>query len=320
LISIVIPVYTEEENVIPLFTEITEVMSKQKQDYEVIFIDDGSRDKTLNNLKSILTNNDTRETLRIIEFQRNYGQTPALLAGFAQAKGDYIITMDGDLQNDPNDIPTLIEALTDDFDVICGWRKNRKDNLLKKIPSKINNKINRRLNNLQIHDSGCTLRIYRREVVEDLQLFAEGHRYIPAILSYQGYRIGEIVTNHRPRILGKTKYGMKRLFRGFIDLMTLNALNKWGKKPMHLFCRWSLLFFITSLLSFCWVILERVAFFRFWSYYTIPVIIKSNPIFFISFTLFIGGIFILLIGFITEILLRNNFDNKKSYKIKKEWS
>ncbi|MBN1330290.1 MAG: glycosyltransferase family 2 protein [Candidatus Heimdallarchaeota archaeon] len=320
MISIVIPAYNEEENVIPLFKEIITVMTKEKQVFEVIFIDDGSRDNTLENLKTILSNNETKNILRILELQRNYGQTAALLAGFTHAKGELIITMDGDRQNDPNDIPKLIEALTNNYDVICGWRKNRKDNLLKKIPSRINNRLNRRMNNLKIHDSGCTLRIYRRKAIEDLQLFTEGHRYIPAILSYQGFRIGEIITNHRPRLEGKTKYGMGRLFRGFIDLMTLNALNKWGKKPMHLFSRWSLLFFLVSILSFCWVIFERFAFFRFWSYYTYPVSIKTNSIFFISFALFIGGIFILLLGLIAEILLRNNYDAKNSYKIKNEWN
>ncbi|MHA1210888.1 MAG: glycosyltransferase family 2 protein [Candidatus Heimdallarchaeota archaeon] len=320
MISIVIPVFNEEENVIPLFTSIVDVMSESDREYELIFVDDGSRDNTLNYLKSLLESGDGQGILRIIELRRNFGQTPAMLAGLAQAKGQFVVTMDGDQQNDPNDIPKLIEALTDEFDVICGWRKNRKDNMLKKLPSKINNRINRRLNNLEIHDSGCTLRIYRREAIEDLQLFAEGHRYIPAILAQQGFLIGEIVTNHRPRTLSKTKYGFKRLFRGFIDLKTLNILNKWGNKPIHFFSLWASVFFLASFLSSIWVLLERVAFHRFWSYYPLPVNINSNPLFFISFGVAIIGLLLLFMGFITELLLRKSYDSHKSYKILKEWS
>lgn len=319
LISIVIPVFNEADNVVPLFNSIRDVMTDIKRDFEVIFVDDGSSDKTLPNLKSILDNGVEKDTLRVIELQRNYGQTPALLAGLANIKGDLVVTMDGDLQNDPQDIPKMLEALTDEYDVISGWRKNRKDNAFKKLPSKFNNLLNRKLNNIFIHDSGCTLRVYRREAIENIQLYAEGHRYIPAILAQQGFRLGEVVTNHRPRTQGKTKYGFKRLFRGFIDLFTLNAINKWGKKPIHLFSRWSSLFMITSLLTFCWIILERVAF-KFWSIYSDAVSIKSNPLFIISLILFLFGILLLFIGYTAELLLRNNFDSHNSYKIKKEWN
>lgn len=320
LISIVIPVFNEEDNVVPLFNSIRDVMTNIKRDFEVIFVDDGSTDKTLPNLRSILDNGIEKDTLRVIELQRNYGQTPALLAGLANINGDLVVTMDGDLQNDPQDIPAMLEALTDEFDVICGWRKNRKDNAFKKLPSKFNNFLNRKLNNVFIHDSGCTLRVYRREAIEHIQLFAEGHRYIPAILAQQGFRLGEVVTNHRPRTNGKTKYGFKRLFRGFIDLFTLNAINKWGIKPIHLFSRWTILFMIASTLTFCWTILERVAFFRFWSIYSEAVSIKSNPLFILSFSLFLFGILLLFLGYITELLLRSKFNSNDSYKIKKEWN
>ncbi len=313
--------FNEEDNVVPLFYSIRDVMTNIERDFEVIFVDDGSTDKTLPNLKGILDNGVEKDTLRIIELQRNYGQTPALLAGLANIKGNFVVTMDGDLQNDPQDIPELLDALTDEYDVICGWRKNRQDNSLKKIPSKFNNFLNRRLNNVNIHDSGCTLRIYRREAIERLQLYAEGHRYIPAILAKQGFRLGEVKTNHRPRMNGETKYGFNRLFRGFIDLLTLNAINKWSKKPIHLFSRWSGSFIIISLLLFCWSILERVAFPRFWSsIYPEALSIRSNPIFILSFVSLLFGILLLFSGFVAELLLRNNFDSHNSYKIKKEWN
>jgi glycosyltransferase involved in cell wall biosynthesis len=314
-------VFNEEDNVVPLFHSIRDIMTNIERDFEVIFVDDGSTDETLPNLKTILDNGVEKDTLRIIELQRNFGQTPALLAGLANIKGELVVTMDGDLQNDPQDIPEMLEALTDEYDVICGWRKNRKDNALKKIPSKFNNYLNKRMNNVQIHDSGCTLRVYRREAIEGIQLYAEGHRYIPAILAKQGFRLGEVETNHRPRTNGVTKYGFKRLFRGFIDLFTLNAINKWSKKPIHFFSRWSGFFILASFLTFFWTILERVAFHRIWSsVYPELVSIKSNPLLLISLITILFGILLLFVGFVAELLLRNNFDSHNSYKIKKEWS
>jgi hypothetical protein len=228
--------------------------------------------------------------------------------------------MDGDLQNDPSDIPVLYEALTEEYDVICGWRKNRKDNIFKKLPSKFNNFLNRRLNNLHIHDSGCTLRIYRRAAIENLDLYAEGHRYIPAVLAKKGFKIGEIETHHRPRTMGKTKYGFKRLFRGFIDLLTLNALNKWGSKPSHLFSLWSGIFVVISSLLGIWTLLERVAFHHFWKLYPEFLPIRTNPLLLIGIGVFLFGILLLFMGFITELLSRKLTDTSKSYIIRKEWS
>jgi len=316
---VVIPVYNEEENIKPLYNSLVEVLEPIKQKYELIFVNDGSTDNTLGILLEVLKK-EKNKALRIIDLQGNHGQTLALLAGLNNVNGDFVITMDGDLQNDPKDIPALINALTDDFDIICGWRKNRKDNAFKKIPSKFNNFLNRRLNNLHIHDSGCTLRIYRRAAIENLDLYAEGHRYIPAVLAKKGFKIGEIETHHRPRTMGKTKYGFKRLFRGFIDLLTLNALNKWGSKPSHLFSLWSCIFFSFGFLTSIWVLLERVAFHHFWSLYTEFILIRTNPLLIISLCLFLFCILLLFLGFITELLNRKLTDTSKAYLIKKEWS
>ena len=320
LISIIIPVFNEEDNVIPLFHAINSVMIKVKEKYEIIFVDDGSKDNTLEYLKDLLNNGFNSNSLRIIQLQKNYGQTQALLAGFDNAKGDLIVTIDGDMQNDPKDIPNLLAAMSTDYDVICGWRKNRKDNLFKKIPSKLNNFLNRKLNHLNIHDSGCTLRVYRREAIENIQLFAEGHRYIPAILANQGFRVGEIVTEHHARMNGKSKYGLKRLFRGFIDLITLSVINKWGQKPSHLFSILTLITWFSSFLCALWIILEKFLFHRIWAYYAISIPIKSNPLLLITLILFLFGILLLIIGFITELLLRKNTNTHNLYQIKKEWS
>jgi glycosyltransferase involved in cell wall biosynthesis len=320
MISYVIPIFNEEENVIPLFESINEIMQEIDQPYEVIFVDDGSTDRSLANLTSQLNNGYEKGILRIIELQGNYGQTSALLAGFASVKGDIVVSLDGDMQNDPRDVPRMLEALTVDKDVICGWRKNRQDNIFKKLPSKLNNFINQKLNNVFIHDSGCTLRVYRREAIENLQLHAEGHRYIPAILANQGFRLGEVVTNHKPRINGKTKYGFGRLFRGFIDLITLGMINKWGKKPMHFFAKWTGLFFISSFLVGLWTLFERVLFHHMWSYYSEPILIKTNPLLLISLGLSFFAILLLFLGYTTELLMRKNTDSHNLYQIKREWN
>lgn len=319
LISIVIPVFNEEENVTPLFSSIKEVMMKVGEKYEVIFVDDGSKDRTLSNLKEILTNGTEPGELRILELQRNYGQTPALLAGLDNVRGDVVVTLDGDLQNDPNDIPKLLNALDENCDVVCGWRKSRQDNFLKKLPSRFNNFLNRKLNNVDIHDSGCTMRAYRSEAVKGMHLYAEGHRYIPAILAKQGFRLREVETDHKPRIMGKTKYGIKRLFRGFNDLLTLKALHKWGTKPGHLFNIWAVLFIFFSFLTGVWTVLERVLFYRFWSFYSEPVFIRSNPFLIISIMLFLFGFLLIFLGFLAELFYRKTTDSRNSYQIKKEW-
>ena len=322
LISIVIPVFNEQDNVLPLYHSLTETMSSREEPYEIIFVDDGSRDKTLYNLRSVLSNGHEKSNghLRILELQRNFGQTPALLAGFANVTGEVVVTLDGDMQNDPKDIPKLLDALTDEYDVICGWRKNRQDNSLKKIPSKFNNFLNRRFNNLAIHDSGCTLRSYRREAVEGLHLYAEGHRYIPAILSKKGFRIGEVETNHKPRTMGQTKYGFKRLFRGFNDLLTLRALNKWGAKPGHLFNLWAVIFALGGFFCGLWALFERVLFYRFWSYYPNPISFLSNPLVTFGLILFLFGVLLLFLGFLAELFYRKTTDTSSSFQIKKEWS
>ncbi|MEA2071006.1 MAG: glycosyltransferase family 2 protein, partial [Asgard group archaeon] len=214
MISIVIPVFNEEKNVVPLYTAINKIMQEISMPYEVIFVDDGSKDNTLRNLKRLQNNGITVGTLRIIELQKNYGQTFALLAGLHNTRGDKIITMDGDQQNDPKDIPRLLQELGKGYDVICGWRKERNDSIMKKVPSRINNFLNRKFNKIAIHDSGCTMRAYRKKALIDIELFAEDHRYLPAILAKKGNTIRELEVTHNHRKNGKSKYGINRLLRG----------------------------------------------------------------------------------------------------------
>ncbi|MCI8673766.1 MAG: glycosyltransferase family 2 protein [Lachnospiraceae bacterium] len=227
-ISIVVPVFNEEGNVQELHNEIVDVCKKQNYLYEIIFVDDGSTDKTGELCKELVP-------LKYIQMRKNFGQTAAMDAGIKAAKYNYIVTMDGDRQNDPKDIPRLIEYLEmNQLDVVSGWRKNRKDTLLKKIISRGANILRGIIVKDHIHDSGCSLKIYKRECFDDVNLYGEMHRFIPALLKIKGYAVGEIVVAHRPRTAGKTKYNWKRTFKGFVDMISVWFWNKYSVRPLHM--------------------------------------------------------------------------------------
>ena len=227
-ISIVIPVYNEEDNVKTLHQEIKSVCDANGYIYEIIFVDDGSTDKTKENIAKL-------HPVKYLQMRKNFGQTAALDAGIKAAQYDYIITMDGDCQNDPTDIPHLVSHLEENnLDVVSGWRRNRKDPLLKKIASRGANFLRGIMIRDNIHDSGCSLKIYRRECFSNMNLYGEMHRFIPALLKIKGFKIGEIVVNHRPRTAGKTKYNWKRTVKGFIDLIAVWFWNKYSVRPLHL--------------------------------------------------------------------------------------
>jgi glycosyltransferase involved in cell wall biosynthesis len=283
-------------------------MNETGEDFEVILINDGSTDETLNELKRKKGVSALSE-VRILNLSRNFGQTPALLAGFSKAEGDIIISMDGDLQNDPADIPKFLIKLNEGYDVVCGWRKDRKDSLIKKVPSKFSNFLNRRLNNLNIHDSGCTFRAYIAEAAKSLNLTAEGHRYIPAILSYQGYKVSEIVVTHHPRIDGVTKYGSGRLFRGFVDLISLKLFYDYRNRPFLLFGKIGIpLFFIGSILT-GYLVFDRVV---------LGNDIGDRPLFFLSVMTVIASLQIILTGFIAELFVRETTRATDTFRIKEE--
>ena len=227
-ISIVVPVFNEEGNVQELHNEIVDVCKKQNYLYEIIFVDDGSTDKTGELCKELVP-------LKYIQMRKNFGQTAAMDAGIKAAKYNYIVTMDGDRQNDPKDIPRLIEYLEmNQLDVVSGWRKNRKDTLLKKIISRGANILRGIIVKDHIHDSGCSLKIYKRECFDDVNLYGEMHRFIPALLKIKGYAVGEIVVAHRPRTAGKTKYNWKRTFKDFVDMISVWFWNKYSVRPLHM--------------------------------------------------------------------------------------
>src|SRR5659263_130456 len=231
MISVVVPFYNEEENIEPLHAELSDVLKGLKREYMIIFVDDGSTDNTYNNM---LKAREKDNNVRILKFRKNFGQTAALKAGFDHAEGNIAISMDGDLQNDPADIPKLIDKIEkEDYDVVCGWRADRKDTFSKKITSKFANVLRKLTTDSLIHDSGCTFRAYRNLCVKNLDLYGETHRYIPAMLSWKGYRIGEVKVKHHPRKYGKTKYGLQRLAKGFLDLIVISFWQKFSSRPIH---------------------------------------------------------------------------------------
>lgn len=227
-ISVVVPVYNEEGNVKELHSEILEVCKRLKYEFEIIFIDDGSSDGTAEICKTL-------RPLKFIQMRRNFGQTSAMDAGIKAAQYDYIVTMDGDLQNDPADIPHMIEYLKENnLDVVSGWRKNRKDSFMKRFTSRGANFLRHMIVHDGIHDSGCSLKVYKRECFEGINLYGEQHRFIPALLKIKGFTVGEVVVNHRPRTSGTTKYNWKRTIKGFVDMISVWFWSKFASRPLHL--------------------------------------------------------------------------------------
>lgn len=227
-ISVVVPVFNEEGNVRELHQEILEVCKKENYKFEIIFVDDGSKDKTPEICKGL-------KPLKYIRMRKNFGQTAAMDAGIKASQYDYIVTMDGDRQNDPADIPKLVNYLEEnDLDIVSGWRKNRKDTVMKKFTSRVANFLRGIIVKDHIHDSGCSLKIYKKECFDHINLYGEMHRFIPALLKIKGFEVGEVVVNHRPRTAGVTKYNWKRTVKGFVDMISLWFWSKYAVRPLHI--------------------------------------------------------------------------------------
>lgn len=244
-VSVVVPVYNEEGNVKELHRQIVEACNASGREYEIIFVDDGSSDKTVELCEDL-------KPLKLICFRRNFGQTAAMDAGIKAAQLDYIVTMDGDLQNDPAEIPNLIKYLEDnDLDVVSGWRKNRKDTFFKKFTSRGANLLRSIIVKDGIHDSGCSLKIYKKECFNGVNLYGEQHRFIPALLKIKGFKVGEMVVNHRARTAGVTKYNWHRTIKGFVDMVSVWFWNKYASRPLHIFGGFGMLFMLLGFICGC---------------------------------------------------------------------
>lgn len=293
-ISVVVPVYNESGNVKELFREIKEVCVKENYTYEIIFVDDGSSDDTAKQCADL-------KPLKLIRFRRNFGQTAAMDAGIKAAQYDYIVTMDGDRQNDPADIPNMLKYMTEnDLDVVSGWRKNRKDTIMKKFTSRGANFLRAIIVKDNIHDSGCSLKVYKRECFENLSLYGEMHRFIPALLKIKGFTVGEIVVNHRPRTAGVTKYNWKRTFKGFVDMISVWFWNKFAVRPLHLLGSTGIISIFIGIVFAIWSLVLFIMGNNMSDY--------MQPI--VSVLFLLAGLFLFVFGLMSDILVKTYYGSK----------
>ena len=312
-ISVVIPLYNEEESIEKLFMWIEKVMTNYRYTYEVIFINDGSTDKSWEIIEKLQQKN---ANVRGIKFRHNYGKSPALFCGFNAAKGDVVITMDADLQDSPDEIPGLYAMITqEDYDLVSGWKKKRYDSTLtKNIPSKLYNATARKVTGIKLHDMNCGLKAYRNEVVKNIEVYGEMHRYIPYLAKNAGFKkIGEKVVEHRKREFGETKFGLNRFVNGYLDLMTLWFLSKFGKKPMHFFGLYGSLMFMLGFLAVVTVGVNKLLAII---HQTKAPLITDSPYFYLALVAMILGTQLFLTGFLGEIVARNSTE-RNNYKIEK---
>ena len=297
-ISVIIPVYNESESINFLIDEIKDVMFLNKLNYEIIVVNDGSRDSTYSVLKDLSNKFDE---LIVINLRKNYGQTAALAAGFDNASGKIVIALDGDLQNDPNDIPKLINEINNGYDLVCGWRFNRKDKLLdRRIPSKIANKIIGLVTGIYLHDYGCSLKAFRKELIEDIKLYGELHRFIPVLADNEGAKIKEVKVNHRSRQYGSSKYGIDRTFRVLMDLLTVWFMNKFLTRPMYVFGFIGIISIFSSLLISSYLIIIKF----------LGEDIGSRPLLIFALILGIAGIQLFSFGLLGELLMRTYHESQ----------
>ncbi len=297
-LSIVIPLYNEDESLPELTAWIERVMLANSFSYEIILIDDGSTDNSWNVIEQLRVIN---TNIKGIKFQRNYGKSAALNEGFKAAQGDVIITMDADMQDSPDEIPELRKMIIEDgFDMVSGWKKKRYDNTLtKNIPSKLFNAAARRSSGIKLHDFNCGLKSYRKKVVKSVEIYGEMHRYIPILAKWAGFRkIGEKVVEHRARKYGITKFGWERFVNGFLDLGSIMFVGKFGKRPMHFFGLWGTLFFMAGFLIFLYLTISK--------FFLDQTGMTQRPLFFVAILVMIIGSQLFLAGFIGELIARNS--------------
>lgn len=313
-ISVVVPLYNEEESLPELQAWIERVMNKHGFSYEIIFVNDGSTDRSWNVIEELSKKNNN---IKGIKFRRNYGKSPALFCGFEKAEGDVVITMDADLQDSPDEIPELYRMITEDgYDLVSGWKQKRYDPLSKTIPTKLFNATARKVSGIKnLHDFNCGLKAYRREVIKNIEVYGEMHRYIPYLAKNAGFsKIGEKVVHHQARKYGKTKFGINRFVNGYLDLITLWFLSKFGVKPMHIFGFLGSIMFFLGFMAVIAVGAMKIYNMHAGNPYSL---VTDNPYFFLALTTMILGTQLFLAGFIGELIARNSTERNK-YQIEKE--
>ena len=308
MLSVVVPIFNEVENIPELHDELRGVLDRLDRPYEIVYVDDGSTDGSFALLKSLA---ERHPQVVVIQFRRNFGQTAALAAGMESARGDVLVFMDGDLQNDPADIPRLLETMDEGgYDVVSGWRKNRQDAAIKrKLPSRLANRLISAVSGVHLNDYGCTLKAYRREVMENVRLYGEMHRFIPAYAAWAGARIAELEVNHRARKHGRSKYGINRTIKVLLDLLTLKFLSSYSTKPIYLFGGLGSLCFLVGALAFLVVLYMRI--FE-------GLHINRNPLLEICVFMFLAGLLFLTQGLLAELVTRTYHESqgKPTYVIR----
>lgn len=301
-VSVVVPLYNEEGNVIELHRRIHQALQKIDRPFEIIFIDDGSKDRTREEAAQC-------RPVKLIVFRKNFGQTAAFDAGIKASVGEIVITLDGDLQNDPADIPLLLTKIDEGFDVVSGWRYKRQDPWSKKIPSRIANLLRKALIHDAIHDSGCSLKAYRSECFKDVDLFGEMHRFIPALLQLEGFRVAEVKVSHHPRVHGVTKYNWKRGMKGFVDMLSIWFWRKYSHRPLHLFGGAGVVLFGCGGVILTWMLIEKVVFHA-------SLADRIWPLMGIFFVLI--GVQLFISGLLADITVRNYYQarHRMNYNIK----
>lgn len=314
-ISIVVPVFNEVESVETLCRRLHEILSGMGRTYEILLIDDGSTDGTFELLAELQRD---LPHFRVIQFRRNFGQTAALSAGFTHAKGDVVVTLDADLQNDPDDIPHLLEQMTDDTDVVSGWRQDRQDAFFsRRLPSKLANFLISAITGVKLHDYGCTFKAYRREIIRDIRLYGETHRFIPALASWVGGRIKETPVNHHPRRFGTSKYGLSRISRVVLDLLTVKFLMRFSTRPIHVFGQWGLAAGAAGLAMMVFMVITHLLFLLFGTTFAADLI--KRPFWIMSaFMLVFFALQFISIGLLAELQIRTYHEsqNKPIYVIR----
>ena len=310
-ISIIVPVYNERDNLKPFIAALTGVLDPMGEDYEILLIDDGSTDGSELYLATLPG---TNPRIRVVQFRRNFGQTAAMAAGFDYAEGSILIPMDADMQNDPADIPSILSKLREGYDVVSCWRQNRQDPwLTRRLPSKLANSLISYIGGVHLHDYGCTLKGYRREVVEHIRLYGEMHRFIPVYASWAGARVAEIPVRHHPRLSGSSKYGLNRTYKVILDLVTVKMLGSYSTKPMYFFGGGGLIACCAGLFFALLTLYDK---------YVSGVKAHNNPLLLLAVFLFLVGIHFVLMGLVAELVIRTYFESqgKTPYIVRQVWS
>jgi len=300
MISIVIPIHNEEPAILPLYDRLTAVLEGLRRPYEILFIDDASTDRSFDLLANLV---ETDHRLKVLRLRRNFGQTAALAAGFDEAQGDIIVSLDGDLQHDPNDIPLLLEKIDEGYDIASGWRKNRVDNAVtRKIPSRIANWMMKRASGVELHDFGTTFKAYRSEVLKDVKLYGELHRFIPALASFYGAKVVEVPIKNIERPNGASHYGLGRTFRVFFDILTIGFLLRYLTRPMHFFGKWGLAGIALGSAVLLGMLVKKIG--------GQDIIAEHGPLLIAGALLWFAGLMLFSTGLIGEVLMRTYFESQ----------